>query len=224
MRLVLYKGNLNYSSWSLRAVLCARQTGLSIEEQTIPLDEPGTAQRLAAVSPSGRVPVLHAGELVVWDSLAIIEWLNEAAPAAGLWPAEPRARAVARSVAAEMHAGFAALRGALPMDLRARRTPVTVTPATRADIARIVAIWADCRVRFGSGGDFLFGAWSAADALYAPVVSRFLTYGIPLTGAAAAYAEAAWAWPGLQQALREAGAEPWTLPLEILTADGPRQA
>jgi len=223
MRLVLYKGNLNYSSWSLRAVLCTRRTGLAIEEQTIPLDEPDTAKRLAAIGPSGRVPVLHAGDLVIWDSLAIIEWLNEAAPAAGLWPAEPQVRAVARSVAAEMHAGFAALRAALPMDLRARRTPVAVTAATRADIERIVAVWEDCRDRFGHAGDFLFGPWSAADAMYAPVVSRFLTYGIPLTGAAAAYAESAWAWPGVQQALREAGAEPWNLPLEILTVDGPRR-
>ncbi len=224
MRLVLYNGNLNYSSWSLRAVLCARQTGLAIEEQTIPLDDPGTGRRLAAVSPAGRVPVLHAGDLVIWDSLAIVEWLNEAAPAAGLWPAEPDARAVARSVAAEMHSGFAALREALPMDLRALRTPVAVTAATRADIQRITALWEDCRRRFGHGGDFLFGAWSAADAMYAPVVSRFRTYGIALAGAAAAYAEAAWAWPGLQRALREAGAEPWSLPLEILTADGVRRA
>jgi glutathione S-transferase len=210
MPATLYVGNRNYSSWSIRGSLLVRQSGIDCREVVIPLDRPGTRDDIAAVSPSGRVPVLHYEGLVVWDTLAIAEFLHEIAPGAGLWPADAEARAVARSVSAEMHSGFAALRAALPMDVRSRLT-VARTTAVDADVSRVVTIWNECRRRHGAGGEFLFGRWSAADAMYAPVVSRFRTYGVELDGAAGAYTEAVWAWPALASLAAEAAREPWTI-------------
>jgi glutathione S-transferase len=210
MPATLYVGNRNYSSWSIRGSLLVRQSGIDCREVVIPLDLPGTRDEIAAVSPSGRVPVLHYEGLVVWDTLAIAEFLHEIAPGAGLWPADAEARAVARSVSTEMHSGFAALRAALPMDVRSRLT-VARTTAVDADVSRVVTIWTECRRRHGAGGEFLFGAWSAADAMYAPVVSRFRTYGVQLGGAAGAYTEAVWTWPALASLAAEAAREPWTI-------------
>jgi glutathione S-transferase len=210
MKATLYVGNRNYSSWSVRASLLVRQSGIDCEEVVIPLDVEETAARIAAVSPSGRVPVLHYDGLVVWDSLAIAEFLHEVAPRSGLWPDVRAARAAARSVSAEMHSGFAQLRARMPMDTRARRT-VGWTAELASDIARVEQIWISCREKHGRGGPFLFGAWCAADAMYAPVVSRFATYGVELSAAAAEYAQAVRRWPAYESLAAEAVAEPWTI-------------
>ena len=210
-------GNKNYSSWSLRGWLALKQCGVAFDEAVIPLRRPDTAAAIAAQSPSRRVPVLrvHDEDLTIWDSLAIAEYLAERFPQAGLWPAGRRARAVARAVTAEMHAGFAALRRELPMDMR-RRDPAlgrrqTAVPGVAEDIARIVAIWEDCRVRFGDGGPFLFGTPGAADAAFAPVASRFATYGVALPPVAAAYRDAILDWPMLQDWVTAARDEPWVI-------------
>ncbi|MFQ6016680.1 MAG: glutathione S-transferase family protein [Kiloniellaceae bacterium] len=208
-------GNKAYSSWSLRAWLALKQTGIDFDEVVVPLHRPETREEILAHSPSGRVPALKAGELTIWDSLAIAEYLDERFPAAGLWPRGPAARATARAVAAEMHAGFATIRRRLAMDLRRRepgegRSP-EMTAELAAEIARIVALWSACRARFGATGDFLFGGFSAADACYAPVVTRFVTYGIALDGAAAAYRDAIMAWPALRDWIAAAEAEPWVI-------------
>jgi glutathione S-transferase len=207
-------GNKNYSSWSLRGWLAARLAldpgGHALEEVVIPLDQPQTRSLIAAHSPSGKVPLLRHRDLAVWDSLAIGEYLAERFPAAGLWPADPTARAVARSVVCEMHSGFASLRAELPMDMR-NRAPASPSSRTLAEIARIQEIWNDCRRRFGDEGGFLFGAPGLADAFYAPVVSRFVTYGIPLDGAAAAYAETVQGWAPYREWLAAAEVEPWVL-------------
>ena len=204
-------GNKNYSSWSLRGWLALKQTGAAFAERVVPLDRPGIREQLLAASPSARVPVLQHGDLTVWDSLAIGEYLAERFPEATLWPAETAARAVARAVTAEMHAGFAALRRDLPMDLRNRYPGRDLAPGTARDIARIVEIWQDCRTRFGAGGDFLFGAFSLADAAYAPVVSRFVTYDVALPEVAAAYRDAVMAWPAMREWAAAAEAEPWVI-------------
>jgi glutathione S-transferase len=214
VRAQLYVGNRNYSSWSIRASLLVRQSGLPCDEIVIPLDTDEFHERIHALSPSGCVPVLHAADLIVWDSLAIAEFLHEQRPNAGLWPGDARARALARSASAEMHSGFEALRSQMPMDMRARRS-VPRTAELDGDIARIEAIWTDCRSAHGGAGSFLFGAWSAADAMYAPVVSRFRTYGVELSRVAAEYAAAVWQWPALASMAAEAAAEPWALELGV---------
>ena len=204
-------GNKNYSSWSLRGWLALKQTGAVFAERVVPLDRPGTREQLLAASPSARVPVLQHGDLTVWDSLAIGEYLAERFPEAALWPAETAARAVARVVTAEMHAGFAELRRDLPMDLRNRYPGRDLAPGTARDVARIVEIWQNCRARFGAGGDFLFGGFSLADAAYAPVVSRFVTYDVALPQVAATYRDAVMAWPALRDWAAAAEAEPWVI-------------
>jgi len=190
-------GNKNYSSWSLRAWLMLKKTRQPFEEVVIGLDRPDTAENIRKYSPSGRVPVLLSGNLTVWDSLAIGEYLAETVPAAKLWPQDDEARANARSISAEMHSGFAALRTHCPMKMKERIQQDTPQEALD-DAARVRAIWTSTRERHGQGGPFLFGAYTIADAMYAPVVSRFRTYGLPLTGEAAAYAEAVWNDPDFQ--------------------------
>ena len=214
MRAILYVGNRNYSSWSIRGSLLVRQSGLVCDEVVIPLDREETRARIEAISPSGRVPVLHLDGLIVWDSLAIAELLHERYPEAGLWPAVPAARALARSVSAEMHSGFGALRSQMPLDIRGRHA-VPKTPELTADIARVEALWVECRVRHEESGPYLFGAWSAADAMYAPVVSRSRTYGVELGPVADAYAAAVWRWPAFASLVAEAGEEPWSLNIWI---------
>ena len=207
----IYIGNKNYSSWSLRGWLMLKQSGASFEEVLIPLHETGTRTTILRHSPSGRVPALQQGELVVWESLAIGEFLADRYPAAGLWPADPAARAVARSVSAEMHSGFAALRSHLPMNVRSSFAGRGVTPEAQADINRVTALWRDCRKRFGGEGQFLFGQPGIADAMYAPVVSRFRTYRVALDEEAQRYADAVWAWPPMQEWATAAGHEPMVI-------------
>ncbi len=208
-------GNKTYSSWSLRGWLMLKLTGAAFDEVVVPLDRPETKAAIRAHSPSGRVPTLKADGLAVWDTLAIAEYLHERFPEAGLWPEDPAARARARSVAAEMHAGFPALRARLPMDLK-REPPepgagIAVDGALAGEIARIVAIWGDCRTRFGGAGDFLFGRFGVADAFYAPVATRFVTYGIVLEGGVADYRDALMARADLSDWIAAAKAEPWVI-------------
>ena len=207
----LIVGNKNYSSWSLRGWLATRLAGIACDEQLVRLSEQGTRAALLEHSPAGKVPILKHGRRVIWDSLAIIEYLAEQRPAAGLWPADPEARALARSIAAEMHAGFGALRRHMPMNLRKRLPGKGQGPGVADDIARIGAIWRDCRNRFAAAGPFLFGAASAADAMYAPVATRFRTYGVALDPVAEAYVEAIYAWPALREWQAAALAEPWII-------------
>lgn len=203
-------GNKNYSSWSMRPWLALKQCNVPFDEIVIPLGRPTTVAEISVHSPSGKVPLLKDGALSVWDSLAIVEYLAERFPTSGLWPADAQARANARSVAAEMHSGFAALRTAMPMNIRASKPGLGRSPAVDTDIRRITALWRDCRSRFGDGGPFLFGAFSAADAFYSPVVTRFRTYGVPLADVEAAYADAVMAWPAMAEWTAAARAETWT--------------
>ena len=204
----IYIGNKNYSSWSLRGWLMVKHTGAAFDEVVIPLSEPSTRATILRHSPSGKVPALQHGDHLVWDSLAIGEYLAELYPQARLWPEEMKARSVARAVSAEMHAGFAPLRTHLPMNMRSSFPDRGVTPEAQADINRVTALWRDCRSRFGAGGEFLFGHFTIADAMYAPVVSRFRTYKIALEEEAQRYAEAIWALPALQEWLAAARNEP----------------
>ena len=208
-KLTLVIGNKNYSSWSLRAWLALEMTGAPFEEIVIPLDREETAAAIAAHSPSRRVPVLKHGAFQVWDSLAIAEYLADLFPAAALWPSDRQARARARTVTAEMHAGFAALRKAMPMDLRARHALPPKAADLDADITRICEIWQDCREHFGQDGAFLFGSASIADAFFAPVVSRFVTYRPQLPETAKRYVATVWDWPVMQSWAAAAEQEPW---------------
>jgi glutathione S-transferase len=197
-RLVI--GNKNWSSWSLRPWLAMRRLGLPFEEINVRLRRPESKADIAKVSPSGLVPVLHDGDLAIWDSLAILEYLAERHPDKHLWPRDASARALARSVSAEMHSSFVPLRSTCPMELLARNPLDPVPPDVEDNVRRIVALWKQCRGRFGGAGPFLFGEFSAADAMYAPVASRFRTYLPDLQrfgddGTAAAYVETIFAMP-----------------------------
>jgi glutathione S-transferase len=212
--LTLFIGNRNYSSWSLRGHLALAHVGVPFEEVMIPLHRADSPAAIRAQSPSGRVPALRHGDVTIWDSLAIGEYLAEAFPAARLWPDDRTARAVARSVSAEMHSSFAALREHMPMNLRARRPGVGRTQRSLADIERVLAIWRDCRTRFGQGGPFLFGRFSVADAMYAPVATRFVTYAVALDDVASTYVEAVRGLPSMQTWTLAAEAEKETIPDE----------
>ena len=205
--LTLVIGNYNYSSWSLRPWVLMKHLGLEFAVQRIALDTPSFGAEIAHHSPAGRVPVLHDGALTVWESVAILEYASELAGGRG-WPAERAVRAEARAVAAEMHAGFAALRNEYPMNIRGRNRRVPVTEPLAAAIARIDALWSSCRRRHGAGGPWLFGAYSAADAMYLPVAFRFQTYGAAGLGAEArAYLATALADPVIEPWVRAAAAE-----------------
>lgn len=213
---VLYLGNKNYSSWSLRPWLVLTWAGLSFETRVIPLGGRGYGQArmpaVLAVSPSGRVPALHLGDAVIWDSLAIAEWAAERAPAAGLWPADATERAVCRAVVSEMHAGFYALRNHLPCNIRRRASPRDLGDDVRQDIARIESIWSDVRSHYGRGGPYLFGAQpTVADAFYTPVATRFRTYGVPLGADAREYCAAVLGNPAFAAWERDAVAETSTI-------------
>jgi len=207
--LTLVIGNRNYSSWSLRPWMLLKHLGLEFREVLIPLYTPTSKDEIEKYSPSGRVPVLFDGELCVWDSLAICEYVAELAGRG--WPREGRARAVARSVCAEMHSGFVNLRLEWPMNARARNRRTVLTPGLEADIDRVDEIWNDCRRRFGAGGPWLFGEYSIADAMYAPVVLRFNTYGAQISETARWYMAAVLEDAALQSWLAASKAEPWTL-------------
>jgi glutathione S-transferase len=198
-------GSKNYSSWSLRPWLALTHAGIPFRETVISFHQPDWREQVHALSPNGKVPLLRDGELQLWESLAILEYVAERFPDARLWPDDPSARAVARSVSAEMHAAFANLREQCTMNIVARTT-VALSEKTRAEIARIESLWADCRTRFG-GGDFLFGRFSVADAMFAPVVTRFVTYGISVTPATRAYMDHVLALPAMQQWIAGAQAE-----------------
>ena len=208
--LTLVIGNKNYSSWSLRAWFALRHAGIPFTERLIPLSDENRDAAIAAVSPSRRVPVLLHGERTIWETLAILEYAHELFPEAGLWPADRDARDAARAVANEMHAGFGALRTHMPMNLRRLDLKGKGRgPGVADDIARVCEIWRDCRGRYGGGGDFLFGAFGAADAMFAPVVTRLDTYGVDLDETCAAYSHAVLALPAFVE-WRDAGiSEPW---------------
>ena len=207
--LTIYLGNKNYSSWSLRAWLALKRTTVAFDEVVIPLYQPTSRETILKYSPSGRVPALKHGELtVVWESLAIGEYVADSFPTFDLWPKDPAARAVARAVSAEMHAGFAALREHLPMNIRSSFLGREIAPEVQADINRVMSLWRDCRARFGQGGDFLFGQFTIADAMYAPVATRFRTYRIELEREADAYCEAIMALPAMQEWIAAARNEP----------------
>jgi glutathione S-transferase len=215
MALKLLIGNKNYSSWSLRPWLAMKVAGIGFEETLIALDAPDFKARVTALGGgAGRVPVLIDGDTRVWESLAILEYLAERFPPAGLWPAQERARAHARAIAAEMHAGFAPLRRHLPMNVRRPVKARMLDAAAAADAARIDAIFSACRAQFGVGGPFLYGAFSAADAMYAPVVWRFHTYAVEVSPAVAAYMRAVLALPASIEWREAARREPWVLPAD----------
>lgn len=212
MSLKLILGNKNYSSWSLRPWIAMRHAGIDFEEEVIPLYVEGSRERILKYSPAGKVPVLIDGEMAIWESLAILDHLSERFPKAQLWPAEAKARAHARAVSAEMHAGFRPLRLHLPMNMRRVGRKRELTAEAAADVRRIESIWTDCRARFGEGGPFLFGRFSAADAMYAPVVSRFFSYAVGVGAACEAYMHAMMSLPAWQEWRASGVAEPWVMP------------
>jgi len=191
----LVVGNKNYSSWSLRGFLAARAAGVAFDEVLVRLSEPGSRAELLRHSPAGKVPVLKHGELAIWDSLAIIEYLAEIRPESGLWPSDVGARAHARAISAEMHSGFSALRAHMPMNLRKSLPGKGRRRDVADDIERIGAIWADCRTAYAEGGPFLFGRFGAADVMYTPVATRFRTYAVELDELCQAYVDAVLARP-----------------------------
>lgn len=199
---VLVIGNKNYSSWSFRPWLVLKQMGVEFDEIRVPLFTEGYKQKILQHSPAGRVPIYKEGNLVVWDSLAICEYLAEKNPS--LWPSDPAARANARAISAEMHAGFGALRNALPMNCRARGRQVELTPPVVSDIKRIQQIWCACRERHRSAGPWLFGRFSVTDGMYAPVVSRFLTYGVECDPICKQYMDTVLSSPPVKQWFAEA--------------------
>ena len=210
MQTVLFVGNKNYSSWSLRPWLALTWAGVDFETRVIPLGGEGYGQAripaVVAVSPSGRVPALQVGEATIWDSLAISEYAAELDPT--LWPADPLVRGVARAATAEMHSSFTAVRRDLSMNLRRRVAARTWPADTAADIARITTSWADLRARYGSDGPWLFGRRSVADAFYAPVATRFRTYSVAVPAVCSAYMETLFADPAFKSWEADAIAEP----------------
>ena len=207
MNATLIIGNKNYSTWSLRAWLLLREAGIDFEEHRIALDEATTSSQIAAYTNAGRVPVLVLDECTIWDTLAIAETVAERWPEKQLWPTDPDARAHARSVSAEMHSGFETLRNSMPMNCRAMGRKVSLPDKLTDDIDRVIAIWTDCHQRYSADGDWLFGNFSVADAMFAPVVLRFRTYGINLPESAASYATRLLESPAMQEWLTAAETE-----------------
>ena len=211
MSLKLIIGNKNYSSWSLRPWIAMKVADIAFDEQVIPLYEPGSREQVLKYSPAGKVPVLVDGDMAVWESLAILEYLAEKCPKAGLWPSDMRARSHARVVSNEMHGGFQALRKACPMNTWLPPKARPQADDVMENVWHIDALWRDCRKRFGQGGAFLFGAFGAADAMYAPVVSRLHTYGMQVSTEAQAYMDAVMALPAWREWHDAALREPWVM-------------
>lgn len=216
MKLII--GNKNYSSWSLRAWLAVRQSGLPFEEITVPLygEDWDAARKGDDLAPSqGKVPILWDGDgpdgAVVWDSLAIIEYLADKVGRDRFWPKADAARAMARSMVAEMHSSYLSLRRQLPMNIRRQTQGVALAPEVQADVVRILTLWAEARARFGQGGPFLFGTFSAADIIYAPVVLRLAGYAVPVPGFAQAYMQTMLEHPWMQAWITAAREEEWTI-------------
>lgn len=212
LRLII--GNRAYSSWSFRGWLAVKQSGEAFEEHVVPMfdkewDERRDGGEFAAGG--GKVPILWDGDCVAWDSIAIVEFMAERSGQQLYWPAAVDARAMARSMAAEMHSGFADLRRELPMNVRRTYPPQDLSEGVKADIDRILQLWAQARARFGGTGDFLFGEWSAADIMYAPVVTRFITYGVPVPPFAASYMKAVLSQPHVAEWIDKAQDEPWII-------------
>jgi len=205
-RAVLTISSKNYSSWSLRGWLLCQLAGLDVEEERVPIDDPDNRAELLLLSPSVRVPRLTHGEVSVWDTLAIAEYLNETFPEAAMLPADRAERAHCRAISGEIHSGFHNLRSALPMNLRARHRDFRVFAGARPDIERIEAIWGDCLAR--SGGPFLFGAPTVADAMFAPVATRFVTYDVALQPPSRAYCDTILAWAPMAEWIAAAQSEP----------------
>jgi glutathione S-transferase len=212
MKLVI--GNKAYSSWSLRGWLAAKHSGLRFDEVVVPLYDEAWDQRREGdefAPSSGKVPILWDDDVVVWDSLAIVEYLNERTGDDRYWPSDPAARAMARSMAAEMHSSFAALRRKHPMNVRQVYPPKRPDDDVLADLSRIMELWAQARARFGGDGDFLFGQWGAADMMFAPVVTRIVTYSLPTARFAARYMQAVIEHPHMQDWIASAQEEEWVL-------------
>ena len=212
--LKLIIGNRAYSSWSMRGWLAVRQSGEEFEELVVPLFDAEWENRREGneFAPSlGKVPILWDGECVVWDSLAIIEFLADRCGRQLYWPEDPAARGMARSMAAEMHSSFASLRRELPMNVRKSYPPRDLSDAVRDDINRILQLWAQARARFGGTGEYLFGSWCAADIMFAPVVTRFITYGVPVPPFAALYMKAVLSHPHVRDWIDQAQDEPWVI-------------
>ena len=220
MKLII--GNKNYSSWSLRGWLAAKQSGLSFEELTVHIDGDdwqAMKRQDGEFQPSaGKVPVLWDGDVVVWDSLAILEYLADKVGRDRFWPKEDEARGMARAVVAEMHSSYMALRRECPMNIRRRIEGHSISDDAQADIIRILQLWAEARARFGRGGPFLFGTFGAADVFYAPVVSRFITYGLNVPGFAQAYMQAVWEHDWMRAWVSAAENEDWTIAQYEVTA------
>ncbi len=212
LRLII--GNRAYSSWSMRGWLACRQSGEEFEELVVPMfgEEWDRHREGDEFAPSlGKVPILWDGECVVWDSLAIIEFLADRVGRKRYWPDDDAARGMARSMAAEMHSSFASLRRELPMNVRKSYSPRELSGGVKDDINRILQLWAQARARFGGTGDFLFGDYCATDIMYAPVVTRFITYGVPVPPFAALYMKAALSHPHVQDWIDQAQDEPWVI-------------
>ena len=207
-------GNRAYSSWSMRGWLACKQSGEEFEELVVPMFDDAWEKRREGdeFAPSlGKVPILWDGECVVWDSLAIIEFLADRYGREKYWPDDETGRGMARSMAAEMHSGFANLRRELPMNVRKSFPPIELTTPVREEIDRILQLWAQARARFGGTGDYLFGNWCAADMMYAPVVTRFITYGVPVPSFAAVYMKAVLSHPQVAEWIDKAQDEPWVI-------------
>ncbi len=212
MKLII--GNKAYSSWSMRGWLACKQSGLSFEELTVPLygEDWDDMRETENFAPSGgKVPILWDGESVIWDSLAIIDWLADKTHRDRFWPKDETARGMARSMAAEMHSGFMALRKQCPMNTRKRYEGLQLAPEVLQDAARIMQLWAQARARFGRGGPFLFGTFGAVDIMYAPIILRFQTYGIQVPGFAASYMETMLGHDWIVQWMEAAEEEPWVI-------------
>lgn len=212
MTLKLTIGNKNYSSWSFRPWIAMKVAGIAFEEEVISLNAADFKARIGKLSGTGKVPALSDGEVNVWESLAILEYLAEKFPSAGLWPADAVARAHARAIAAEMHAGFVPLRRLMPMNMWRPVKRLALTPEAEANVRRVDAMWTDCRNRYGKDGTFLFGSFGAADAMYAPVVSRFHTYAVEIGAVGRGYMDAMMALPAWAEWHAAALREPWILP------------
>ena len=207
----LVVGNRLYSSWSLRASILLRAFAIPFRETVIPMYRPDTRERMLAYGPTGKVPVLIDGETTVWESLAIMEHVADRFPERDVWPRDPAARAHARSAASEMHAGFTALRSACPMNLTAMFEPRDRGEGVAADVVWLIELWREARSRFGGGDDFLYGAFGAADAMYAPVVSRLHTYAVTVPDDVRAYMDAVLGHPAFRSWRDDAFEEPWRL-------------
>jgi len=211
MTLRLIIGNKNYSSWSFRPWIAMKTANIPFDETVVSLNDPDFKKTVHTISPAGKVPAIADDGAHVWESLAILEYLAERFPAAGLWPADRAARAHARAISSEMHAGFVPLRRECPMNFWRPKKSRELSAEARQNIARIDAMWADCRARFGQGGPFLFGRFGAADAMYAPVVTRFRTYGVKLDSDSEAYCNAVMDYAPMKQWIADAKNEPWLI-------------